>query len=260
MLLALACLCITTDAARAEDVTVGLRLVPPYVIERPDGSLGGLEFELVREVLSRAGHRLVPKLLPFGRLAEDFRRGALPAFTPASATMDLPGCLTDVSLIYQNIGLSLRERNLEVGNVQQLRGLRLLAFQNARAVLTGLSDAVEGNADYAEVANQVLQVRGLFSGRADMILGERRIFHALITAPATGIEQDKPLREHILFPPTLYRVAFTEPNLCADFNRALAMLRANGDYDRLVERYDPSPQATNGRQRGELPRRLPSRG
>ncbi len=254
-------LLIIPATARADDVTVGLRLVPPYVIERGDGSLSGLEFELVRDALNRAGHHLVPKLLPFGRLAEDFRRGALPAFTPASAAMALPGCLSDVSLIYQNIGLSLRERELAVTAVQQLRGLRLLAFQNARTVLTDLGKAVEGNPDYAEVANQVLQVRGLFSGRADMILGDRRIFHALITTPTTGIEQDKPVREHALFPPTLYRVAFIQPQLCADFNRGLAMLRASGEYDRLVERYDPAPLANDGRQRGELRRQLrPLRG
>lgn len=244
-------------SVRAADVTVGLRLAPPYVMEAADGFLTGLEYELARETLHRAGHRLVPRLLTFSRLIEDFRRGALPAFAPAHANMNLQGCISDVLLVYQNIGLTLHQRNLMVENLQQLGGLRIMAFQNARFLLPGLNDAVQGNPDYVEVANQMLQVRALFSRRTDMVVADRRLLHALIAAPDSGLPPGMPLREHLLFAPTPYSVAFSTPEMCQEFNRALAGLRSSGDYDRLLQRYDPNPLA-NRQQRGErLPLLLP---
>lgn len=246
------------QTARAADVIVGLRLAPPYVMEAADGFLTGLEYELVRETLHRAGHRLVPRLLTFSRLIEDFRRGALPVFAPAHADMKLPGCIGNTLLAYHNIGLSLRQRDLVVGDLRQLGGLRILAFQNARHVLPGLGDAVRDNPDYAEVANQMLQVRALYSRRADIVLADRRLLHALIAAPDSGLPTGIALREHALFAPSPYSVAFASAELCQDFNRALAGLRASGDYDRLLQRYDPHPLA-NGQQRGEyLPLLLPT--
>lgn len=238
------------SAARAADIIVGFRVVAPYVIEAGDGQLSGLEFEIVRDVLHRAGHRVQPRLLPLARLAEDFRRGALPAFTPAAPAMNLPGCLSDVVLVYENIGLSLAERDVTADTIAGLRGLRLLAFQNARSLLPGIEEAIAGaRTEYGETANQMLQVRALFSQRADVILGERRIFRTLIAAPESGVDAQKPLREHRLFPPTLYHVAFASADLCDTFNRALASFRSSGEYDRMMQRYDPVPQARDDRRR-----------
>ncbi len=238
------------SAARAADITVGFRVVAPYVIETGDGRLAGLEFEIVRDVLHRAGHGLQPRLLPLARLAEDFRRGTLPAFTPAAPAMNLPGCLSDVVLVYENIGLSLAERDVTADSIAGLRGLRLLAFQNARNLLPGIEEAIAGaRTEYGEVANQMLQVRALFSERADVILGERRIFRTLIAAPESHVDVQKPLREHRLFPPNPYHVAFANADLCDAFNRALASFRASGEYDRLIQRYDPVPQARDDRRR-----------
>lgn len=237
--------------ARAAEITVGFRLVAPYVIQGSDGQLSGLEHDLVRDVLQRAGRGLQPRVLPLARLAEDFRRGALPAFTPAAAAMNLPGCLSDVVLVYENIGLSLAERDVAANSVTDLRGLRLLAFQNARSLLPGIEEAIAGaRTEYAEVANQMLQVRALFSERADVILGERRIFRTLIAAPDSAVDTRRPVREHRLFPPNPYRVAFADAALCDDFNRALASFRASGDYNRLMQRYDPVPQAREDRRSG----------
>ncbi|WP_428249149.1 substrate-binding periplasmic protein [Ferrovibrio sp.] len=238
------------SAAHAADIIVGFRVVAPYVIEADDGRLSGLEFEIVRDVLHRAGHGLQPRLLPLARLAEDFRRGALPAFTPAAPAMNLPGCLSDVVLVYENIGLSLAERDVAADSIAGLRGLRLLAFQNARSLLPGIEEAIAGaRTEYGETANQMLQVRALFSQRADVILGERRIFRTLIAAPESHVDAQKPLREHRLFPPNPYHVAFASRDLCDAFNRALASFRASGDYDRLMQRYDPVPQARDDRRR-----------
>lgn len=224
--------------AQAADVVVGFRLVPPYVTEAPDGTLSGLEYELVRNVLILAGHDLQPRILPFSRLVEDFRRDRLPAFAPANPTMNLSGAFSDVILAYNNIGLSLQARGIEASRPDSLQGLRIVAFQNATRLLPGFLDIQERNPDYLEVADQALQIRALLVGRADMIVGERRILHVLLLSGNAGLGSLPTLREHALFPPIYYRVVFSDPDIRDDFNRALTRYRQSGGYDHLLRRYD----------------------
>ena len=231
----------TRNAAQAAEAEIGLRLVPPYVMENEGGALHGLEYELVRDVLAAAGHDLKARILPLGRLIEDFRRGRIGAFVPANPTMNLPGAFSDILLVYNNIGLSLHARSVQADRADTLRGLRILAFQNATRLLPGFLDIQERNPDYLEVADQVLQVRALFASRADLIVGERRILRALIALPHSGIDTTAVLREHALFPPTEYRVVFADARLRDDFNRALARYKADGAYDRALRRYDAPP-------------------
>ncbi|MBX3454530.1 ABC transporter substrate-binding protein [Ferrovibrio sp.] len=223
--------------ANAAEVVIGFRLVPPYVMEAEDGGLHGLEYELVREVLALTGHGMQARILPFSRLIEDFRRGRLPAFVPANPVMNLSGAFSDVMLVYNNVGLSLQARRIMADRADSLRGLRIVAFQNARRLLPGFLDIQERNPDYLEVADQTLQVRALFAGRADLIVGERRILQVLIRSvqdSAGGVA----IREHALFPPTYYRAVFADASLRDDFNQALERFKRSGEYERLLARYD----------------------
>lgn len=229
---------LAAQPSRAAEVVVGFRLVPPYVIEAKDGSLAGLEYELVRNVLTLTGHGMQARILPLSRLIEDFRRGRLPAFAPANPTMNLSGAFSDVLLTYNNIGLSLAARGVEASRADSLQGLRIVAFQNAHRLLPGFLDIQERNPDYLEVADQALQIRALLAGRADLVVGERRILQALLPSGNAGSDNLPALREHALFPPTYYRAVFDNPDIRDAFNRALARYRISGDYDRLLRRYE----------------------
>lgn len=239
---------INAPAAMAQSgISIGFRTSAPYVIRAADGTLSGLEYDLVMLAATTAGMQPRAIVAPFGRLPEDFRRGSLAAFTPANPAMTLPGCISDTVLAYRNMAFSLQNRTLNIASADDLAALDVTAFQNAQLLLGPAVAALAQTPDrYREVANQMLQVRALFSGRTDVVLAERRIFHFLMRSPEAGVDTTLPLAEHDIFPPTLYGVAFQNPDDCVSFNRGLAAIRRNGVYDELLRRWDSAPQAKSG--------------
>lgn len=226
---------------------IGLRPVAPYVIQKPDGSLGGLEYELIAAAMQAGGFDFLAELVPFGRLPEDFRRGMFDGIAPANAAMGLPGCLTRTLLVYRNTAFAVASRKLPLQVVADLMGYDVMAFQNAHRILGGaMADVQSRNPRYREVANQMLQVRALFSGRTDVVIMDRRIFRHLMHSPEIGVDTSAALQEFALFPPTEYSVAFRRAELCATFDRGLETIRRNGSYDQILRRWDSGPQAQSG--------------
>lgn len=241
-LLVLACLLLLPDGeAVAQPLVTAFRLAPPYVLQQSDGSLTGLEYELVIAAAQAGGLELRPEIGPFGRLPEDFRRGMGQAFVPASADMQLPGCLSDTLLVYRNVAFSLRQRRLPIASIADLARHDVLAFQNAHDVLGPEVAAMRAdNPRYREIANQMLQVRALFSGRTDVAVADRRIFRYLMRSPETGFDPVPEVTEHDLFPPTPYAVAFRDASHCRAFNAGLARIRRDGRFDAILRRWDNS--------------------
>lgn len=242
-------LSVTGGPASAQDIiTAGFRPIAPYVMQNPDGSLTGLEYDLVMAAAQRGGLALKADLAPFGRLPEDFRRKSVGAMVPANPAMGLPGCLSDTVLVYRNLVFTLASRGLSLREPGDLANLDVMAFQNAQVVLGPAMTAVrQGNPNYREVANQMLQVRALFSGRTDAIIVERRIFLNLTRGNDVGLDTSASVAEHDLFPPISYGVAFHIPAQCAAFNRGLEMLKRSGDFDAILNRWEGPLQARNGR-------------
>lgn len=238
------------SAALAQDMpptTIGFRTSAPYVVRAADGTLSGLEYELVMLAAGTAGLRPRAAVAPFARLTEDFRWGSIQAFAPANPAMRLPGCISDTVLTYRNMAFSLRSRGLSLAAPADLAAFDVTAFQNATLLLGAPVAALMQNAErYREVANQMLQVRALFSGRTDVVLAERRIFRYLMQSAEAGVDTAQPLTEHDIFPPTPYGVAFQRPDDCISFNRGLAAIRRNGMYDEILRRWDSAPQAKSG--------------
>lgn len=243
------------DAAAAQEVVVtGFRPTPPYIVQKADGGLTGLEYELVTAAAQLGGLTLKPELAPFGRLPEDFRREAFGAIVPANAAMNLPGCLSDTVLVYRNMAFSLAQRGITLNEIADLANHDVLAFQNAQILLGPDMTAVrQGNQNYREVANQMLQVRALFSARTDVVILERRIFRYLMNSSGVGVDTSAPVAEHDLFAPVPYGVAFRRPEHCAAFNRGLAQLKRNGTYDAIMAVWDGPQQARDGRARSQRP-------
>jgi polar amino acid transport system substrate-binding protein len=222
----------------ADEILFGFRPVPPYVIEAEGKALSGMEYDIIVAALAVKGHTVKPQLFPLARLIETFKAGTIQGAAPILPSQGTGGTLSDVYLVYNNVALALKSKNLKIKTIADLKGLSVIAFQRATIVLgPDFAKAMEGNKSYLEEAAQVTQIRLVFAGRSDVAIGETRILRYFIKAPETNVDASVPIEEFRIFPPTEYRVAFANPKHAADFNEGLAVIKKNGTYDAIIAKY-----------------------
>lgn len=222
----------------AREVRIGLREVPPYVVQAGD-SFVGLDYEVIAAALAQRGHSLRVTLMPFARLTSTFKENiAIDAAAPVIADFDVGGTISAPYILYTNIALSLEKTGVQLAKMADLGTYRIMAFQNAQAALgPGFKAATAANPNYREESNQLLALRALFFERTDIVIGERRILRYLIGDPASGIDPTVRTIEHQVFAPISYSVVFRDPSLAADFNAGLAEIKANGTYAAILRQY-----------------------
>lgn len=228
--------------AGAQTGAFGYRVAAPFMMESPNGDLSGLEFDLAQAIMAEAGIALKPRVQPYSRNIENFRRGLIAGIAPFPQSGSQPGCVSDNFITYRNIAMTRGDMPHRIETVRDLYGLRVIAFQNARNALAGLREAEAGLASYDEVAEQRLQIRALLANRVDVVLGEERILrHYIARARGEGMAVPEIVEHRTLFQPNPYGAAFQKAEHCAAFNAALARMRNDGRYDAIMRRYsDPS--------------------
>lgn len=224
---------------------------PPYIFEASDD---GLEQELFGAAMRAAKCSVHWTHAPPARALVMLRQGETDvmltlretALAPATAFFSQP------YIAYNNVAISLASLNARLDTIEDLANYRTLAFQNARLALGERYRAAVAKAPhYQEVAQQITQVRMLFSGRAQVIVGDRRILEYLrqeVAAEANSqIRTTAPISIHELFDTTEYRAAFADSAMRDRFDQGLAQIRANGSYARIIARYRPAAPAPERR-------------
>src|SRR3546814_17030511 len=114
--------------------------------------------------------------------------------------------------LYQNIAFTLERNRLPINEVADLAYYDVMAFQHARRLLgPALLQAQRINTRYHEVANQMLHVRALFTGRTDVVIADRRISRFLLHSSDAGVDPSAPTAENGLFPPSAH--GLPSPNI-----------------------------------------------
>ncbi|NFV78736.1 substrate-binding periplasmic protein [Magnetospirillum aberrantis] len=237
ILMTIAMILAVVPAHAAEVMMAVGRSLPPYIIV---DEWRGLEYDVVRESLALEGHTIKPKFMAFARLLKEMESGQVDAAMTMRPDSGVKACYSDVHVSYRNVVITLASRNLTINHPSDLAGKSVLAFQNAATYLgPDFKAMAAANPHYREEARQMVQPTLLFLGRVDAVVSDRYIFGWFASDPEVRAKADieQTVRIHPLFPPTDYRVAFRDPDLCASFNRGLRKLRESGAYDRIVKRY-----------------------
>ncbi|WP_119677810.1 substrate-binding periplasmic protein [Indioceanicola profundi] len=219
-------------------IPFGFRPADPLLMVGQDGKLSGLEYEIIVAAMAVPGHQVLPYLGPNARLTQALFRAAVDAIAPAVALGNTQFTLSDSYLTYSNVAISLARRGLSINSPADLAGYRISAFQRARQALgPDFAKAVVESDDYREEGQQHRQALALLHGRADVIVGDRRILlhYARLSMLEAGIWEE--MAVHPIFPISEYAAAFREAAIAADFNRGLAAIRADGTYGSILERY-----------------------
>lgn len=232
--------------ATAQEVRVGIGFaLPPYVIQENDV---GMEVEIIREALGVSGHKATFVYLPNLRLPVAYDSHEVDCVV-ANVSYELGSesrrqtYPSKPTIAYQNFAITLEESQLEIKSIDDLRALKVLAFNNATKYL-GKEFALmaESNPKYTELADQSLQVMMLTSGRVQAVVSDKRIFlwwrHRLKSrSVSNNILLSQSLTFHPVFPPAWRQVTFANKGLRDDFNRGLEVVQGNGVFDAIVRKY-----------------------
>lgn len=195
----------------------------PFVMEKTQS---GVELDIVRAALGKAGYRLVPVFLPQARVPEMLRHGVVDAAATLIEASGIPAIYSDPYIEYQDMAITLKSRGLKIERISDIAGLRVVGFQNARKHLgERFRRAVEGGR-YFEVAQQFNQNRLLYEGLVDVVIAEHRIFRyqdKRLTA-SKFTERPQPVEMHPVFDKIPYRLACRNEQLCDAFNQGLKAL------------------------------------
>ncbi len=226
--------------ARAATVSMAFgEKIPPYILPE---SNSGIELDVIGEALAFRGHVLKARFLPLPRVPLAFKTGSVDA-----AMTDLGEDLTpqgafygEPAVLYDNVLISLKERNLQIRKPEDLRGLRVIAFVGAIKRFPAWLEPVKAAGNYFEQNDQALQVLTLDKGRYDVVLSDRNIFryftlqlkrdHGLLPKPTTEFNFTR-------IDPNNYRPVFRDSKIRDDFNAGLKQLKDSGRYTAIYHKY-----------------------
>ena len=221
-------------SAKEIKMAVGLAL-PPYFIESENR---GLELDIIRAALKTQGHTVKISFVPFKRINSQLSKNIIDCVSPILKVSGLKAFYSNSHISYQNFAMSLKNNNITIYSINDLGKNKIVAFQNATLYLgKEYKDVVSKNPKYIEKANQLTQVKLLYKKRADVVVSDINIFKFFSNKLNKKLTEDKIVKYHSIFPETKYTVAFNDKKLRDDFNKGLNIIKNNGLYSKIVEKY-----------------------
>jgi polar amino acid transport system substrate-binding protein len=226
------CLALLAGPAKAQQLQllVGVEK-PPYI---KVASQTGYELELLSAVVKRMGFDSQFIHVPNGRLFTLFSDGqadlvSLQRNTPSGFYATQP------YISYQNILIVRQDLHKEILSLNDLVGLRVMAFQNARQFLPpDYTEAVAKAGSYLEVVEQHQLPVLLLKNRVDVLVMDRNIFwhYYRQTAP-----KDNSLKILNFFTVNHYHMLARTPEVAERFNQALAEVKQSELFSQLQLKY-----------------------
>lgn len=224
------------SAMAADTLRVGFSSdMPPYVIE---ASASGIEVDIVRAAGKAAGLAVTPHFFPMGRLTRMLETGEIDAIATTNLNDKTTPHQSAEYVEFRNYAVALASRKLEVKAIADLGKYSVSAFQRADVLLGPEFEAMaRANPRYREEADQIVRNRLLFTGRIDLIVGDRRIIEHFNRAIRDKLDTSRPLAWYPLFPPTRYRIGFRDAALRDRFDDGLAAIQKNGAHAEIIKRH-----------------------
>lgn len=209
---------------------------PPYIM--PD-THSGFEIELMTDIFKELKHDVKFAYMPYDRSIELLNlKQTDVALTLNNLSGVAPQYLSDIYVFYQNVALSLKDKNLPIQKLQDLSRYSVLGFQSASDVLgPEFAAAIKGNKLYTEIADQSLQLELLLNEQTDVIIIDLNIFHYL-SLELTGSDQFEKVTVHPFFAPSRYSAGFKDLTLKQQFNQTLGKYVSSGRYEALKAKYN----------------------
>lgn len=229
-------------AAAPMEIRIGMGLAkPPYIMESGDG---GIDYEIANQAFAAAGYKMVVLQFPQARGLALFRAGQLDGLLSIDRGIGGNDFFSDPYVTYQNVAITLASRNIRLTRIEDLTQYSIAAFQNANAVLgETFKQLAASHPRYKEYAQQIQQDKMLYSGRVDVVIGDRLIFLYYSKRLEPAIDTNQEVVFHAIFPPNPRLAVFRDREVRDRFNTGLKIIRHNGTYDAILKKYQEFRQA-----------------
>lgn len=224
------------DTRGPKTVRIAMGNFEPYFIEE---GKSGIFTELTHAVFNK-----MPEYKPlflFGysnrRAWHDFEQGKIDAVSNLIDSVKLSACRSDKFFRFRDVVISKASSGFVIRKVSDLAGKRIVTFQGAKGFLGDEFSSLIKPQHYQEIAEQNWQAKVLYTGNADLSIGDMFTFlHSVkkmkkITAKASDFVF------HDLFPPIYSRMGFHDEALCEKFNQAIKIIKKSGEYEEIYDKY-----------------------
>lgn len=199
----------------------------------------GIEIDIIRESLRRQGCKLVPVFMPFVRFGYALAENKVDGVATINEHSGIPAAFSDVYIEYHNVAVTLASRRLSIERIDDLKGLKVIAFPGAaRSLGDEFSRFAAQSPHYREDPKQRSHNRLLYNGGVDVAIAERSIYAYLdrTLVESKFAERKSPVVFHPIFAVNRYRIGFRDPALRDKFNLGFSSL-SKQDLARIHDRY-----------------------
>jgi len=244
----------TSTQVNSKALTVGFGANKPPFVYTENETHKGMEIDIVRAALDYKGHSIKKILLSsYTRLQFDVNHHHSDARAGVQKkNQDDGGFYSDNYIAFENYAISLKESNINLTAIEDLKNYSVVTWINAYLHLDSEFHAIyqpDSSIDhkkYSEFADQAAQVEFFLRKRADVIVIDKSIFYWQLKSFKTGVKKDRlhdilENQEYVFYnisnEPTTFRVNFSDKQIRDDFNEGLRYLKTSGKYQEILDKY-----------------------
>jgi polar amino acid transport system substrate-binding protein len=203
-----------------------------------DENGSGIQLDIIRQALLSQNVSTQFTHVPLARSILNYRRSNVDAVSLVPSNFKHQQMfISEPYITYQNVAVSLTEREIDLKDVEDLVGLNVAAFQKAGQFLGDkFSNRVTTSSGYREIADQRKQIDMLYTGQTEVIILDVNIFNHFINSHDEDI-YDNAFKIHYIFEKKAYSAGFKSEVLKNKFEKGISLIRNNGEYQEIIKRY-----------------------
>ena len=228
---------ITLQQASAQIIKMVHHPDPPYNI--PEGSLKGIEVDLVKTIMESQGYEVVIRHVPYVRMHKEFEAKQHDGVTTVQeGGLKKKYYFSNPYIQYENVYITLPSFESELENVKAALPYRIVSFRNAHKYMGEEYAYVSKNSkQYIEQSQPLIMVNLLYAKRTDIVMIDRRIF-LYFRKQANNVKTSSFPKFHYIFEPTQFQTAWKKEEHREKFNQGLTMIKKSGKYDQIIQKYE----------------------
>jgi polar amino acid transport system substrate-binding protein len=218
---------------------------PPYSYIDAHGAYAGIEIDIVSAVLQRLGDTITYRVVPNVRLLYVLKQGDADLAVTTRGRDGDGLFFSDDFVEYENVAITRKAKQIVLNTLTDLDRYDFVIWQNGWRDLGPQFEAKyrpsarsEFPANYRQLSSQEAQNKMFWTGRVDVLVVDRAIFAWYRKQLAGMFDTSDEVVYHTIIPGhTTFQVGFRDRDLRDRFNATLKALRADGTYQKILDKY-----------------------